>query len=148
MLLQKNLSRKISPKIANFWSQITTYKTLCTVPGFNHGEPKGSLNGFDLRFDSSFSHSSFSHFRVFYFCGPNSTLHLFQIFVHFRNSWHSGVMSKQSWDEDHFVTVVQQKVSECAHCVSTFGNVLWPVPLPMQCGRCQNVQLRNKTDCL
>jgi hypothetical protein len=29
--------------------------------------------------------------------------------------------TKHSWDEDHFVTVVQQKVSECAHCVSTFG---------------------------
>jgi len=29
--------------------------------------------------------------------------------------------AQQAWDEDNFVTAVQQKVSECAHCVSTFG---------------------------
>ena len=29
--------------------------------------------------------------------------------------------SRQVWDEDHFVTAVQQKVSECPHSVSPFG---------------------------
>lgn len=29
--------------------------------------------------------------------------------------------SRNSWDEDHFVTAVQQKVSECAQSVSAFG---------------------------
>ena len=26
-----------------------------------------------------------------------------------------------SWDDEHFVAAVQQKVSECAHSVSNFG---------------------------
>ena len=39
----------------------------------------------------------------------------------------SAVVGKQSWDEEHFVAAVQQKVSECAHCVSTFGETFRPL---------------------
>ena len=31
--------------------------------------------------------------------------------------------AKHSWDEEHFVSMVQQRVSECAHCVSKFGTL-------------------------